>query len=108
MTIDEILRSTKEVLTPADIAPVIGADPYGINRMARENPAGLGFPVICIGNRVKIPRRAFLRYMMYGRAIPAGILEAYEGLEEREEVRLDDYNGHGHGGQPGQADVGGV
>ena len=87
MTIDEITRSTKEVLTPTDIAEVIGADPYGINRAARENPEGLGFPVIIIGNRVKIPRRAFLWWMQYGRAIPEGVLEVYAGIEEREEVR---------------------
>lgn len=97
MTIDEINRSTKEVLTPADIAPVLGADPYGINRAARENPEGLGFPVIVIGNRVKIPRRAFLHWMLYGRAIPEGILAAYEAIEEREEVRGNDYNGSDHG-----------
>ena len=108
MTIDEILRSTKEVLTPADIAPVIGADPYGINRMARENPAGLGFATIVIGNRVKIPRRAFLHWMLYGRAIPADVLAAYEGLEEREEVRNDDYNGQSHAGIHGPAGGGGV
>ena len=87
MTIDEIMRCTREVLSPTDIAEVIGADPYGINRAARENPEGLGFPVIIIGNRVKIPRRAFLHWMLYGRAIPEGILEAYAAIEEREEVR---------------------
>jgi len=87
VTIDEIMRCTREVLTPTDIAEVIGADPYGINRMARENPAALGFPTIVIGNRVKIPRRAFLHWMLYGRAIPEGVMEVYAGIEEREEVR---------------------
>ena len=87
MTIDEIMRSTREVLSPTDIAEVIGADPYGINRMARENPAALGFPTIVIGNRVKIPRRGFLHYMMYGNAPVAPEMAIYAGIEEREEVR---------------------
>ena len=87
MTIDEIVRSTKEMLTPADVAEVLGADPYGINRMARENPSALGFAVLVIGNRVKIPRRAFLYWLLYGNAPITPELAVYAGIEEREEVR---------------------
>ena len=79
MTLDEITRSTKEMLSPADIAKVLGADPYGINRMARDNPRALGFAVMVIGNRVKIPRRAFLHWLCYGNAPIT--------REEREEAR---------------------
>lgn len=63
MTLDEIKSSTKEVLTPADIAPVLGADPQDIRLQAKRNPERLGFNVAVIGTRVKVPRMAFLRWM---------------------------------------------
>ncbi len=63
MTLDEIRNSTKEVLTPADIAPVLGADPQDIRLQAKRNPERLGFNVAVIGTRVKVPRMAFLRWM---------------------------------------------
>ena len=65
MTMQQIRASGKEMLSPADIAPVLGCNPYSINVMAKADPARLGFPVCVIGNRVKIPRRAFLRWAGY-------------------------------------------
>lgn len=63
MTLDEIRNSTKEVLTPADIADVLNCDPQDIRWQARTAPEKLGFPVIIIKSRTKIPRLPFLRYM---------------------------------------------
>ena len=63
MTLDEIRNSTKEVLTPAEVAPVLGCDPQDIRVQARTAPERLGFPVIIIKSRTKIPRVPFLRYM---------------------------------------------
>ena len=63
MTLDEIRNSTKEVLTPADIADVLNADPQDSRVQARTAPEKLGFPVIIIKSRTKIPRLPFLRYM---------------------------------------------
>jgi len=60
-----LAASGKEMLSPADVAPVLGCNPYSINVMAKADPARLGFPVCVIGNRVKIPRRAFLRWAGY-------------------------------------------
>lgn len=60
-----IAASDKEMLSPADVAPVLGCNPYAINVAARSDPARLGFPVCRVGNRVKIPRRAFLRWAGY-------------------------------------------
>jgi len=60
-----IAANGKEMLSPADVAPVLGCNPYSINVMAKADPARLGFPVCVIGNRVKIPRRAFLRWAGY-------------------------------------------
>ena len=65
-TLNEIKAMDKEVLVPDDIAPIIGCNPHWIRIMARTEPEKLGFPVICIGNRVKIPRRAFVNFMERG------------------------------------------
>lgn len=62
MTLNEIRASGKAMLTPADVAPVLGCNPYAINVAAKQDPARLGFPVCMIGNRVKIPRLAFLQW----------------------------------------------
>ncbi len=63
MTLDEIRSSTKEVLTPADIAPVLGVDPQDIRWQARTAPERLGFNVSIIGTRTKIPRLGFLNWL---------------------------------------------
>ena len=63
MSLDEIRRSDKAFLTPADVAPVIGCDPHLIRIVARDAPEKLGFPVTRIGTRTKIPRVPFLRYL---------------------------------------------
>ena len=63
MTLDEIRNSTKEVLTPAEVAEVLKADPQDIRLTAKRCPERLGFPVCVIGTRTKIPRVPFLRFM---------------------------------------------
>lgn len=62
MTLDEIRASDKAVLTPADVAEVLGSDPQDLRIQARLAPERLGFPIIVIKTRLKIPRVPFLRY----------------------------------------------
>ena len=71
MTLDDIKTMDKEFLVPAEAAKILGCDPHYIRVAARQCPGALGFPVICLGNRTKIPRRAFVRYME-GRLGPKG------------------------------------
>lgn len=63
MTLTEIINSTKETLTPADVAPVLNCDPHSLRVQARDCPERLGFPVVRVGSRTKIPRQQFLRFM---------------------------------------------
>lgn len=63
MTLDEIANSTKEMLTPSDIAPVLGCSPYSITLQARQDIKAFPFPVIVIGTRTKIPRIPFIQCM---------------------------------------------
>lgn len=67
MTLTEIKCADKEILTPADVAPVLGCDPHSIRVQAQTDASMLGFPVIVIGRRVKIPRRAFLLFLEEGK-----------------------------------------
>ena len=63
MTLSEIKATDKPMLTPADIAGILGSDAQTIRVAARLKPELLGFPVCVIGHRVKIPRDGFLRWL---------------------------------------------
>ena len=64
MTLDEIRNSTKEVLTPAEVAEVLRCDPpQDVRVAAKGKPGLLGFNVTVVGTRVKIPRLAFIAHM---------------------------------------------
>lgn len=65
MTLKELAQLDCAFLTPTQAAPVLKCTPYFISLMAKteENRKALGFPVIRIGTRTKIPRVPFLRYM---------------------------------------------
>lgn len=60
MTLAEIKASDKAMLTPADIAPVLGVHPQAINILAERKQ--LPFPFFRSGNRTKIPREGFLNW----------------------------------------------
>lgn len=61
MTLDEVINSDKEFLTPTDIAPILHCHPHAINQ-AKKNGT-LEFKAIFIGKNLKIPRIPFLHYM---------------------------------------------
>ena len=63
MTLEEIRKSTKVWLTPAEIAEVVECDPQGIRDQAHRDPSLLGFPVTVVRSRTKIPRVGFLAFM---------------------------------------------
>ena len=63
LTFEEIKHSDKNILTAAEIAPIVGADPNVIRYQAQEEPDKLGFPVIVMKSRVKIPRIPFIKFM---------------------------------------------
>ena len=61
MTIEEIRRSDKAFLLPKDICGVLGSNEQSIRVAARLG--ALGFPVTFVGNRTKLPRIPFLKYI---------------------------------------------
>ena len=56
-----IMSSTKVCITPTEAAKVLQCAPYALNLKAREN--ALPFPAFFVGNRLKIPRIPFLRFL---------------------------------------------
>lgn len=62
MTIAEIRASDADMLTAADIAPILGSDPQTIRLTAKKLPQYVGYPFTFVGNRMKIPRVGFIRW----------------------------------------------
>lgn len=67
MTLSELKGLDRDVITPAQAAKVLKCDPQYIRAAAHQCPKLLGFPVVLIRKRVKIPRLAFIRYMEGGK-----------------------------------------
>lgn len=63
ITLEEIEALETAVLTPQQVSMVLETNPQSIRVQAAECPEKLGFPVIVIGSRVKIPRIPFLMFM---------------------------------------------
>ena len=62
MSIDEIRASDKAMLTPDDIADVLGSDPA-------TNPEALSWlQPVRLGSRVKFPKVRFLKWYFGGEA----------------------------------------
>lgn len=61
-TLEDIEKIGGEILIPRQVANILGCAPYAINCQAESDPEKLGFPVIKIGNRVKIPKKPFLEF----------------------------------------------
>ena len=63
MTLNDIEKLEKEMLVPTDVAPILGCKPYSINVATKGGKNPFPFPVIRLGSRVLIPKRAFLKVM---------------------------------------------
>jgi hypothetical protein len=61
MGVREIIDSPGEMLTARQIAAILGSNPDTVRWQAKMGT--LPFPCIWIGNRVKFPKRAFLKWM---------------------------------------------
>lgn len=62
-TLDDLINMDKAFLTPADICGVLGSNPQTIRVTARQRPDLIGFEFTFVGNRMKIPRIPFLRFI---------------------------------------------
>ena len=65
MTLEDIQTSQKIYLSVSDVASLLHCDGQAMRVQAHTNPQALGYPVIIIGRRIRIPRIPFLRYLGY-------------------------------------------
>lgn len=65
-TLQDLAAIPGEVLTCQQIAPILGVRYHTLHQQAVERPERLGFPVIVIKSRVKVPKRPFIKYMTEG------------------------------------------
>ena len=63
MTLQELEQLETEVLTPAQVAPILGCQPYTINVATKDGKNPFPFPIIRLGTRVRIPKIPFLKFM---------------------------------------------
>ena len=61
-TLKELEACTQEMLTAEQVAPIFRADPHSIRLQAHADPRALGFPVIVMGRRVRIPREGLISF----------------------------------------------
>ena len=64
MTLDDLAQLTRPFATVEDVGSIIGIRPYTLRLQARNDPTRLGFPVCVAGNTVRIPREAFINWML--------------------------------------------
>lgn len=62
-TLEELCASEKLFFTPGDISGVLGANPQTIRVTARQRPDLIKYEFTFVGNRMKIPKIPFLRFM---------------------------------------------
>lgn len=76
LTLAQIAEMDCVMLTPKQVAAYTGGAPYAISLMAAtpEGRDGLGYPVVRVGTRTKIPRIPFLKFMGWqGKIAGAGV-----------------------------------
>lgn len=62
-TLQDLISYPKDFFTPHQVGDVLGCDPQALRIIARQRPELMQFPFQIVGNRVKFPKRPFLRYM---------------------------------------------
>lgn len=63
MTLDDIKKIPDEVLTIAEVAPVLGMTQSRLREELKNSPENMGFAVIKYGQQIRIPKRAFIKFM---------------------------------------------
>lgn len=63
LTLKELCASEKTYFTPGDVCGVLGSNPQTIRVTARQRPDLIGYEFTFVGNRMKIPKIPFLRFL---------------------------------------------
>ena len=57
------MTKEKATINSQEAAEILGCSRYSLYLMARDHPEKLGFPVMFVGNRLKIPRKPFMAFL---------------------------------------------
>ena len=63
MSLEELEALPGEMLSCAQVAPILRANQYTIHETAMQRPQLLGFPVNVMGRRVRIPKGPFIQFI---------------------------------------------
>ena len=63
MTLEDLIASEKLYFTPGDVCAVLQTNPQTIRVTARQRPDLIGYEFTFSGNRMKIPKIPFLRFL---------------------------------------------
>lgn len=63
MTLEDIKKIPNEVLTIAEVAPILGMAPSRLREELKNSPENMGFSIIKYGQQIRIPKRAFIKFM---------------------------------------------
>ena len=61
--IDSAKKLERPWLKVEEVAAILDMNPQTIRTQIKQNPAKCGYPVAIHGGTIKIPRKAFLRFM---------------------------------------------
>lgn len=64
MTVAEVKALNRTYLTMSDIGTLVGIRPDTLLWQARQDPSLLGFPVCVAGDTVRVPKGAFLVWLL--------------------------------------------
>lgn len=67
MTLEDIKEMDCSTITPAVAASVLGCNPHSIRVAAHTEPQSLGFPVVVMQSRTRIPRIPFINLLECGK-----------------------------------------
>ena len=64
--LERVLVCEKFMLTPDDVAPILGTTANTLRKTARNTLQLLGFPFTYCGSNMKIPKQPFLEFLGVG------------------------------------------
>ena len=63
MTLEELKEKRPLFVNANDLKDILEIDPANLRSQAQSDPQKIGFPVMVVGTRVKIPVKPFLKFL---------------------------------------------